>query len=617
MDVSKYYNTDFRQFSDQYIFGYVQGFYFPDNPDPSSDSNAEFSLGFKDGAYDKKNNIWKFGITDALVETANYSLSFIKSYVRGFLKPNGVPISQDENSVNGYRAGEQARKKYVTINTDKSVVYDFDNLQSIYNNYLLGYLQGILFKDDDTFELGDDNVDFNEGFVDGRYDAKNNSLRYLFQNLDLSIFETKNLEYKGGFIDGYLRPNEDISEFGEKNYTKNYKTAYDLGRSYANGENVKKNKDMNTDTNTSNGGDLSHRGGEQLDPELCAMCLNSVDVKVLPLKKFGRLAGYYFDPMHSNMEGCKYEITSKIGQLDNVIVEDKPGVVYYPISLAGQTDTLILSMGNESKTITLDVPTNTDAETPNETTNTDTNTDTEIIEDNPTGLTLQMALDSGYTLEQLEKMGLYNSKLSGRGILGSLLNFLGLDVVVDMVEDFFGKNWNFMNEDQKYDSMISAYKNAVANLENNIKVRNGIYYTEMSKLLNYFIAYGKAAKSGSSRRSSIDAQRRFISFAEAKYNAFLASLPAGLEYRVVSFDFSEMEVQGLLYRGWGENQKRLLQGSYVQYVSMDDNGHYGSRGIGFTFPMWLMFIPVIYFLFFNDDSKKRKRGKKYGKRVKR
>ncbi len=37
----------------------------------------------------------------------------------------------------------------------------------------------------------------------------------------------------------------------------------------------------------------------------------------------------------------------------------------------------------------------------------------------------------------------------------------------------------------------------------------------------------------------------------------------------------------------------------------------------FRFPMWLMFIPVIYLLFFADDKKKGKRGKKYGKRVKR
>ncbi len=566
MDVSKYYNTDFRQFSDQYIFGYVQGFYFPDNPNPGD--NEEFSLGFKDGAYDKKNNIFKYGITEKLQETADYSLSFIKSYVRGFLNPHNIPLSNDEVSVNGYKAGEKARKDYVRINTEKSVVYDFDNSKSVHNTYLLGYLQGILFKDDNTFELGDDNIDFNEGFVDGRFDAKNNSLRYMYNGLDLSIFETKNLEYKEGFINGYLNPSKEIAEFGEKNYTKNYKAAYELGRSYAKGENVKKDKDMNTDTNASNNGDLSHRGGKQLDPELCAVCLNSANLELLPVKEGENVIGYYFDPTNNNMEGCEYEVISKIGHLDNGVVANKPGIIYYPISLAGLTDTITLLMGGGSRTVTLDIPKNVNTETSKEATNTDKKEDTETVKDNPKGLTYQMALDSGYTLEQLEKMGLYkpNPNLSGRGVgsfLKDVIDFFGFNVVVDLVDDFLKSNWNTMDENQKYGSMLRAYDNAFALLNNNITVRNGIYYTEMSKLHNYFIAYAKASKASSHRDSSIKAQQKFLAYVGVKYNSFLASLPAGLEYRVVSFDYSEMRVPGLLYRGFSESAKKYFKASYV------------------------------------------------------
>ncbi len=309
------------------------------------------------------------------------------------------------------------------------------------------------------------------------------------------------------------------------------------------------------------------------------------------------------------MEGCEYQVTSNIGQNDNGVVKNEPGVIFYPVSLAGQSDTVTFSMGDESKTVTVDIPKKvSNTETPNEKTNMDTNTDTEIIKDNPTGLTFQMALDSGYTLEQLGKMGLYNSNLQGRGILGSIVDFLGLDVLVDLVEDFLGKNWNFMSEGQKYSSMVKAFNEAVARLDNNIKVRNGIYYTEMSKLLNYFIVYAKAVRIRSSRTSSKKAQTRFLAFAEAKYNAFLASLPAGLEYRVVPIDYSEMTVPGLLYRGFNETQRKILRASYVQYEGdiYDNRRH----SVGFRFPMWLIFIPVIYLLFFADDNKKRKRGKR-------
>ncbi len=606
MDVSKYYNKDFRKFSDQYIFGYVQGFYFPDNPNPGD--NEEFGFGFKDGAYDKKNNIWKYGLTESL-GTSGVTLSYIKSYVRGFLNPHNVPLSNDDDSVNGYKAGEKARKEYVTIDTEKSPVYDFNHSQSIDNTYLLGYLQGILYKDDKKFELGADNIDFNDGFIDGRYDAKNNSLRYMFKDFDFSIFETKNLEYKQGFINGFLNPTKEITEFGDKNFTKNYKDSYNLGRSFANGEKIQKDTDMNKNNGSADTG-FSARPGEGLDPELCAVCMNSANLDLSPVYNGKVLTGYSINLMENNQEGCQYVVTSKIGEVTG-------DVVFYSVDLAGQSDTLTISMGTKTKTVTIDIPKNVqNSDNTKDTTTTDTNTDTSATVDNSKGLTLQMALDSGYTLEQLEKMGLYNPNLQGRGILGSIVDFLGLDVLFDMVGDFLKKNWNFMNEGQKYASMVRAFNEAVARLDNNIKVRNGIYYSEMSKLLNYFIVYGKAVKLRSSNSGSIRAQRRFIAFAEAKYNAFLASLPAGLEYRVVPIDYSEMQVPGLLYRGFNESQKQILRATYVQYegdIYDINRGH----SVGFRFPMWLMFIPIVYLLFFADDNKKRKRGKKYGKRIKR
>ncbi len=249
--------------------------------------------------------------------------------------------------------------------------------------------------------------------------------------------------------------------------------------------------------------------------------------------------------------------------------------------------------------------------------------------ENTKGVIIQDLLDQGFTWEQLgfkleetdtsffaykdgnvfysEKKVKTKVSLGGIGgflklVAHKLYDFFVPDEYKDIISSLLGDNWNFMTSNQKYNSMITAYKFALKELENSFPVKDNIYYTEKSKLLHYLIAYGKASKAGSIEDDSIKAQRRFIQKMENELNSFLSTVPKNIKFQVIDVDFSEIELDGLLYRGWNEKQKQILQGSYIAYGNSIGDRGYSSENI-FLFPWYYFLLAfVLIYYFFKTDK---------------
>ncbi|MBS9768402.1 MAG: hypothetical protein KGV44_12820 [Flavobacteriaceae bacterium] len=199
------------------------------------------------------------------------------------------------------------------------------------------------------------------------------------------------------------------------------------------------------------------------------------------------------------------------------------------------------------------------------------------------------------------------------GVLDLIIE--GGEILVDLIKKGGKKAeraWDKMNTQQKYSSMITAYQMAVNELDGRFKEKNANYYTEKSKLLNYFYTYMVASRANASEPSSIESNDQFISFMQSELSKFNSSIPQNLTYTTVSTDFSPIRKQGLLFITWNSEQLNILrQGHYSQFSEKQNtstntsNSSSISDGKGGNF--WLMLsIPVllVYFLFIKDKKKK-------------